>query len=212
MVDNPYDPRDKTYTTGDSWWIRSNSDTEPQKIGTQWPKESTLQDVLNSLKDDPIQYTPNLVHRSHGPERPIYLQFDTNDLKVFEEDAFGSRILRFTINYSKINSILMMNNNTFITPKEIELLDVNTELRNTQASLYETSMQLRDAKNNIDAKKDSEIALLHSHLNHATREKEVLEKEARRLEHTIVSLQDELKKIQEDINNRKRAIEHLEII
>lgn len=161
---------------------------------------------------DPIQANHQSgIDRQNPPEKPVFIYFDTDAIKVYEEDASGTRHLRFTIKYDKVNSVLVVSNNKLISAKEAESLDLVTELRNTQASLHESATALRQAQAGLDVRKDQEFSKLQA-------EKKVLEQkyqhamESLKLqERTLLAQESELAHIKKQIADRQKALDHLEI-
>lgn len=184
------------------------------------PQEADLEALLSLLRgvnqgiftSDPIQANHQAgIDRQNPPEKPVFIYFDSDAIKVYEEDAGGTRHLRFTIKYDKVNSVLVVSNNKLITAKEAESLDLVTELRNTQASLHESATALRQAHAGLDLRKDQELSKLQA-------EKKVLEQKYQQAmdslkiqERTLLAQESELAHIKQQIADRQKALDHLEI-
>lgn len=193
-----------------------------QVYGARLPtqQESDLEAILSLLRgvnqgiftSDPIQANHQAgIDRQNPPERPVFIYFDSDAIKVYEEDAGGTRHLRFTIKYDKVNSVLVVSNNKLISAKEAESLDLVTELRNTQASLHESATALRQAQAGLDVRKDQELSRLQA-------EKKVLEQKYQQAmeslklqERTLLAQESELAHIKKQIADRQKALDHLEI-
>jgi hypothetical protein len=188
----------------------------PPGQGTFSDIESVLS-MLNGIRQginspDPIQINHQTgIDRQNPPEKPIFLYFDADAIKVYEEDAGGTRHLRFTIRYDKVNSVLVVSKNNLITAKEAESLDLVTELRSTQASLHESATALRTAQAGISLQKDQELAKLQA-------EKRVLEQKyhqavgSLKLQERLIAEQEgELAHIKKQIADRQKQLDHLEI-
>lgn len=166
----------------------------------------------SELALDPIeQYYLQNCDRQHAPERPIYIEFALDSIKIYEEDVVGSRWLRTSIPYQKIGAILVNNGNSLISPKEVEALDLVTELRSTQASLHETAQALRVSQAGISNKKDAEIKELSAQ-KQLINEKyqrclEFIKKEDQRR----IKIEQELSELKEQIAQREKILNTLEI-
>lgn len=177
-----------------------------------------IMSLLNGVKQgrpgpDPVQinYLVNPLDRENAPEKPIFICFDTEEIKIFEEDAGGSRHLRAAIKYDKINSIHAVSKNKLLTVQEVDTLDLNVELRNTQASLSETATALREARGNLDLRKDQELAQERISRNILDQKYQLAMKTLKLQEELVRDKESELAHIKKQIADRAQALAHLEL-
>lgn len=166
----------------------------------------------SELALDPIeQYYLQNCDRQHAPERPIYIEFALDSIKIYEEDVVGSRWLRTSIPYQKISAILVNNSNSLISPKEVEALDLVTELRSTQASLHETAQALRASQAGVSNKKDAEITELLAQKQLVNEKYQRCLEFLKEEEKSRIKIEQELSELKEQIAQREKILSTLEI-
>jgi hypothetical protein len=190
-------------------------------------------DMLNGIKIgvanlDPIKLLPSKfenIDRINAPQKCLFLYFDSDDIKFYEEDANGTRQLRMTINYDRVNLIQAIHNNKLLTTAEAEALNLLAELRNTQAALYEQSQVVNNLKFNPVFEKDEQLKQLKTEnktlLDHLVSFSESITSQERiineqkdlieRQKSLINKQETELQTIKQQIIDRQRKIDHLEI-
>lgn len=162
-------------------------------------------------KPDPIHQNLALVPRANAPEKCIYIQFEQSRLCIYEEGEFGSKHLRFAINYSNIQAILAVANNQLLTPEQINLLELVSELRSAQASLFETGLALNEARRHEAVARDNEISRLKALLTVAEEKAKRVEKDNFQLRLEKREVTQELDELKENIQKRQRELAQFEL-
>lgn len=210
-----------------SAWIIRETTTGSNSFSPQWtspneqgsytsPTQAELQVLLRSMQSansDPIKFNNNSlsIDRQGSPEKPLYLYFEADAIKIYEEDAQGHRHLRCIISYDKINSLMVVNQNEMLTAKEVAGLDQTVELRNTQASLLETATQLRQLKELNGILQSKEISKLNAEKHVFQEQIKLLHANIKKQEQDMQLLEVELLAIKKQVADRKKVIDCFEL-